>query len=160
MKSKIKFKNPKPITDSEIKDIEKFTGFKLPSNIKVFFKNYAESEIQFENQTECFFDLIYNDGWKTDDGLQKVESLNSIKERWEYRNYLEHFQNDFKVHTDYVESDKLFPVIETYSGSQIYVSIGGYHDGKIFHVDNGDFGFCLLANSLDEFFDKCYPLEE
>ncbi|TCI85541.1 SMI1/KNR4 family protein [Tenacibaculum sp. M341] len=158
MKNKIIFKNPLETTDSDIKDIEEFTGFILPENIKAFFKFYANSEIMFNDNTQCFFDLIYKDGWDTDDALQQVESLKSIKEKWEHRGYLKQFQKEFDVNSEYVDHEKLFPLIETYGGAQIYIAIGGDYDGKIFHVDNGDFGFCYLTESLDELLNKCYSI--
>ncbi|MFK7747200.1 MAG: SMI1/KNR4 family protein [Kordia sp.] len=157
MKNTIKFNKSNPLTDVDIAEIENFTGFNLPKEIKSFLKKYADSTIMFDHENYCIIDLIFTDGLKTNDGLQKVDSLNSIKEKWKYRDYLHEFQRDFQVSNDFVESSQLFPLIETHLGCQIYVSIGGNHLGKIFHVDNGDFGFCHLANSLDEFLDKCYP---
>lgn len=159
MNNKIEFSNPEMLTNEDLKAIALLTGFDLPKELKAFFLKYAGATIRMGTKT-CFFDIIYPHGWRTDDGLTNVESPNSIAKKWQSRNYLNEFKQFFEIQDNYVEPDKLFPILATCSGGQIYVAIGGQHDGKIFHVDTGDAGFCFMANSLEAFLLQCYPLNE
>jgi hypothetical protein len=69
---------------------------------------------------------------------------------------LDELQKHFEVETNYVEPEKLFPLFENFTRKYVFIAIRGFHNRKICHVDNGDFGFCFMANSLHAFLDKCY----
>ncbi len=155
MKNEIRFENPQPFTIENISEIEEKTGFVLSAEIKDFLTQNGGATIKFGNK-DCFFKLTYEDGWESDDGLISVESFETILENWQYRNYVAEFQEHFKIEASYVGSEKLFPLFNTLAGGQVFIAVGGLNDRKIYHADNGDFGFCLLADSLNDFSDMCY----
>ena len=154
MKGKITYKNAIPSSDEEIDELERLTGFTLPSEVKELFMSCAGSRPSFGDKN-CLIDIVHSDGWKDTSYLLKIESPKAIIETWEYRDYLEDFQSHFELKDSYVEAKKLFPIIEL-ANNHLYIAIGGIHDGKIYYVDNGDFGIIKIANSLQHMIEKLY----
>ena len=97
--------------------------------------------------------IIHEDGWESNSFISKIESIETSVDTWGYRGYLNEFQEDFELTEDYVEANFLFPIMEISSGA-VYVAIGGKHNGKVYTVDNGDFGIVFHSNTLDEFISK------
>lgn len=154
MKEKITFEGAVPVNDFELQELEKTTGFELSNQIKELFKLYAGARPSFDGN-DCIIDIIHSDGWKDRNYLFRIKSPKAILENWDYRGYLEDFQKDFELNYSYVEANKLFPIIEL-PNSELYIAVGGQHDGKIYYVDNGDFGIILIADSLQQMMDKLY----
>lgn len=155
MNSKISFNDPTPLSLEQLHQLEDTTGFQLSNSVGQFLSKYGGATIEAENG-DCFFDFKYEDGCESNDGLLEVESFESIVKGWRYRSYLAEFAQHFEVSENYVEANRLFPLFSLLGSGQVYVTIGGQHDGKVYHVDNGDFGFCFLANSIEEFLNTCY----
>ena len=154
MTSNITYQGSTAIDDEELVQLEKLTAFNLPDFVRELLNKYSGSEPRI-NDRICLIDVVYEDGYQDTVGLLRIESPATILENWNYRGYLNNFKEHFELEDSYVEIERLFPIIELTDG-QLYVAIGGQHDGKVYCVDNGDFGITYLAGSLQELFKKIY----
>lgn len=65
------------VDDQGIPKLEGVTGFKLPTQIKQFFKAHSGARPSF-GEDNCLFDIIHSDGWKHTTYLLKVESFQGV----------------------------------------------------------------------------------
>lgn len=141
-----------------IDEIEKLIETALPLEVMNLFQNYSGSSESI-NGKECYLKYIDNDGDESSDLLIGMETFEQIIKNWRYRGYLIDFQKELELSDAYVEADKLFPIADMSDGG-VYIAWGGKHDGKIYFVDNGDFGINLIYNSIEEFLKNIEEVEE
>lgn len=152
--NKISVQDPKPFSKEEISELERLTGLTFSEELVSFFTKYAGGKPKI-NGKDCLTKIVYEDGLESENYIVKIESFESIRDTWKYNDYLKEFKVLFKIPDSYVEVDKLIPIIELMSDS-IYYASGGIHSGKIYHVDNGDFGISKSADSLEEYMNNLY----
>ncbi|MGR7814309.1 SMI1/KNR4 family protein [Lacinutrix undariae] len=156
MKNKLEFDDIEGINSEDFKQIEEQTGFTLPTNLKLFLEAYSGGNSYGKDQVYTY-DLIHDDGWKSVNSIAEILNPNNIIES--YLNLKPHLQDTFKhfeLTSDHVEIDYLLPVMGLEDGGLIYISIGGKHNGKVYEVDNGDFGILFKSNSLEDFIYSLY----
>ncbi len=137
----------------KLNEIEQYFSIKLPEKYKNFLLNIYH--FAFENNV---FDIILQDGCKKKSSVYKFYTLDNFIAEQQYRDYLMEFQIHFEIPNDYVESKYLYHIAEALSGS-ICIAIGGQHNGKIYSVDNGDFGIIYQADNIDDFIKSLYHFE-
>ncbi|MDF1699066.1 MAG: hypothetical protein P1U56_24650, partial [Saprospiraceae bacterium] len=82
----IKFDDAIGMSKQELKEIEQFTEFKLPENVKELFSICSGGRMRH--------DMEYFINWKTEDDIELetwivgVETKDSIIDNWKHRNYL------------------------------------------------------------------------
>ncbi|OAB78902.1 SMI1/KNR4 family protein [Cochleicola gelatinilyticus] len=155
MPNKIVIQNPNPFSQNEITKLENLTGLTFTLELSTFFKNYAGGKPTIDGK-DCQIDIIYQDGWKSSNVLVEIASFLSIQDSWQYISYLQEFRDHFEIPDRYVQVEKLIPIIKLMNAT-VYYATEGMHAGKIYYVDNGDFGILKISNSLDEFFNKLSP---
>lgn len=156
MRNKLELHKIKGLSKKEIDLIFKETNFRLPNDLKEFLKSYSGGHPVNEN-IGYHYELIDDDGWDCGDGLEWVfDSLEIIENYNGLKIHLkEHFEH-FELDESFVETKYLLPIIKIGSGGCINIAIGGKHNGKIYQVDNGDFGILLISNSLQEFLNEIF----
>lgn len=126
-----RIKNHKEININDFKIIEEHYGCKVPQEVVDFLCRYngqikdePDFDFKLENgeQISSFLDYIYD--------TQEI-----INEELEIINHLEVYQEDFKTPKDYVDAKTLFPIGGIMHGD-IYISIDGVHNGKIYFADS------------------------
>jgi hypothetical protein len=132
-----------------IDNIERQLKLKLPENYKAFLLK-ADTFV-VENNVFC---RILQDNYRTDGLVYEFYPTNSFIERQNYRDYLMEFQTRFENPKDYVEAEYLYHIADG-TGS-ICISLGGQHYGKIYSIDNGDFGIIYQADTINAFLDSLY----
>lgn len=136
-----------PANEPELDAIEATTQLELTGS----FRRHLASLADYEPGTaESEISLAYPDGFVTTDVIVKFLNPGEICSQWEFISYLADFAREFELGPDLVETQYLIPFADTAAGG-IYVSVGGRHVDSVYHSDNGDFGICRLAGSLDEF---------
>ncbi|MBO9563626.1 MAG: SMI1/KNR4 family protein [Niastella sp.] len=130
--------------------IEEKLGFKLPEDYKQFLLDEA-------GHSQCMFKVyprVLQDGWKTDGIIEKVTSVDTFWQANQYREYLREFQEHFENPASYVESEYLYVIM---SGTGVVcMAMSGTHKGKIYSVDNGDFGIVYQTDNLEQFLQSLY----
>ena len=134
------------ITKKDIEVFEVETGIHLPDM-------YTEFLLKNNSSIYCnkVFSIIHSDGYETNDAIVKFHSLEELAKGIEYNEYMVDFQTHFDLLVEYVEANNLINIAETLGGT-IAISIDGQHKGKIYSIDNGDFGIIFLANDILNFF--------
>lgn len=132
-----------------IEKIEQQLNIKFPDNYKAFLLK-AETFV-VENNSFC---RVLQDNYRTDGVVYKFYSTNNFIEHQGYRDYLIEFQTHFENPKDYVEAEHLYHIADGIGSTCI--ALGGQHYGKIYSVDNGDFGIIYQSDSIDEFIDSLY----
>lgn len=135
---------------TELEDIEAKLGYELPKEF-VEFLNTSDKE-EYENKEYCRTLL---DGYITDGKIERFSTYETFFSDNEYRSFLEEFQAHFEIQDDYVESKYLY-LIALCDSDSICMALNGKHRGKIYSVDNGDFGITFQANTLEEFLKSLY----
>ena len=155
MRTDLKLQNIKKVDKTEILEIEKITGLKLPTYLIDFLLKYSGGEITSSmNQYSFDYDVLVGDKqFSQSNSIFKILTVVDIKTQWKFIESLYELNEHFELTNEYVEVEKLLPIIDVYGGA-LYIAISGQHDGKIFYGDNGDFGIIKIADSLNEFFDK------
>lgn len=153
---KLDFDNTKGIKSEDILYIKNKTGFELPLNIELFLKSYSGGN-SYSRELYYTYECFHDDGYKTENSIVSIFTPEEIVEAYDnLKLYLEETFEHFELSTDYVETKYLLPIIELGNGGTINIHIGGKHNGKVYEVDNGDFGIILLSNSLQDFIEKLY----
>lgn len=134
---------------SKINNIEQQLGLRFPDDYKEFL--LKANSFVIENRVYC---RILLDNYRTDGVIHEFHTIDNFMNRQEYRDYLFDFQNDFETPKDYVESEFLYHIADG-TGS-ICIALGGQHYGKIYSVDNGDFGIIFQADSFNKFLTGLY----
>lgn len=135
--------------------IEQYLGLKFPDDYSEFLLKADTCVV--ENNVYC---RVLQDNYRTDGVVYEFyTTTNFIKQlKNRDRNYLLEFQIHFENSTDYVEAEYLYHIAEG-TGS-ICISLGGQHYGKIYSVDNGDFGIIYQADNINQFIDSLYNPEK
>lgn len=160
MIDKLNFNNIKEFNTEDIKLIYDNTGLEVPTNLHSFLKLYSGGDSNNHNYIYTY-DIIHEDGWKTSNSILLVLTAEKIIEYFtNLKPYLQDTMEHFELDTNFVETDFLLPIIELGDGGTINIAIGGDHNGKIYEVDNGDFGIILQSNSLEEFINSLYIYDQ
>ena len=154
MNPQLKFENIDCTCEKVLSDIEIFVGIELSEELKKLLSNYSGGEPTIQGKP-CMIDLTHPDGWTQEYFITKIKSCKSIVDQLNNLDYLIEYRDHFNISNEYVEIEKLLPLIEVLNG-EILISIEGQHKGKLYLADNGDFGIMLIADSLDGFFQKVY----
>lgn len=154
MNNLINFIEAQPKSNFSIHTLEEKTNFILPENLRLLFKNYSGSIPTIKNK-EVYIQFTYKSGDKQSEQIRRIKTPEQIIENWRYRGYLQELFDQFNLDEKFVQTDYLFPFAEML-GHELYCSVGGDHDGKVYAIDNGDFGFAFLAKNLDEFFNRLF----
>jgi hypothetical protein len=132
--------------------IEDKLGYPLPESCKAFF--LATDNHQYIDKV---FPRILQDGYITQGWIEGMVTIDSF---WEHNKYMREHVVDLQTHfenpTDYVESAWLYTIILGVNMS-ICMALNGLHNGKIYSVDNGDFGIIYQADSLEQFLQQLTP---
>ena len=135
---------------NKIDIIEQQLDIKFPNDYKLFLSNADKFII------ENFFSycVILQNNYRTDGCIYEFYTVDNFIEKQKYRGYLVEDQAHFENPKDYVEAEYLYHIAGG-TGS-ICISLGGLHYGKIFSVDNGDFGIIYQADNINLFIDSLY----
>ncbi len=155
-KMNLKFSNSGlPADQQKIKEFEDLTNSKLPSDFYDFLLKFNGTEI-YPN----FILVEYPDflGWREIVPLNKLWSIEEIIKAIDYQSSIAELTDHFEQPKEYVESKYLYWIGE-FIGTSLAISVGGLHKGKVYHVDNGDFGVALIANSFTEFLNNLFDYE-
>lgn len=156
MNSTLAFDPIKGITKIELAQIEKETNLIIPENLKNFLVSYAGGKPTHDEQA-YFYDIIDEDGWNSGDSIEAIYDASEIIEGYKIlKPYLKETFDHFELDKTFVETEYLLPFILISCGGAIHMAIGGKHSGKVYQVDNGDFGILLISNSLEEFIKALY----
>jgi len=134
--------------------IERILGFNLPKDYSQFLQSK-----EFENNREKQFPVIHKDGYKTRGYLEKFSKPEDFFESNQYRSYLKDFVKHFELDKNYVEAESLYHIADCSNGA-VCMALNGKHKGKIYSVDNGDFGIIHQSNSLKEFIESLFSSED
>lgn len=144
----------KPITEVDTAHVEALTQLPLSEKYKQFLLKYNGGIPQIDGRL-CSVDIPLADGERVASFLINIISIDEVMEQWQYRSYLAEFAEHFDLSSDYVETDRLFPIATLASGVA-YITCGGRHDGKIYTADNGDFGILYHSATMEEFLAALY----
>lgn len=134
----------------KIHHIETSLGLELPDDYKRFL--LSSNCLKITNKA---FSRILQDGYCTDGLIDAFYTVDNFLEQQHYRDYLVETQKHFGNSTNYVEAEHLYYIASGASGS-ICIALGGKHFGKIYSVDNGDFGIVYQSINIDAFIDSLY----
>lgn len=129
--------------------IEQHFGVRFPDEYREFLVNASSFVLQ-----NPFYCVILQDGYRTDGRVDEFYTLENFIERQKYREELIDFQTHFENPTTYVEAEYLYFIAE--GSGAICIALGGKHYGKIYSVDNGDFGIIYQADNINIFIDSMY----
>jgi|GEM_PF-5535643 len=133
----------------KIDNIEQTLGLQFPKDYREFLLRTHTHTVK--NSVYC---RILQDNYRTDGLIYRFYTITDFFERQEYRIYLIEFQTHFENPKNYVEAEYLYHIGDG-TGS-ICIALGGQHYGKIFSVDNGDFGIIYQADNINKFIDSLY----
>jgi len=123
---------------NKINHIETTLGLELPDDYKRFLLSSICLEI---SNKDGVIDAFY--------------TVDNFLEQQYCRDYLVETQNHFGNLQSYVEAEHLYYIAGGASGS-ICIALGGKHFGKIYSIDNGDFGIIYQSVNIDAFIDSLY----
>jgi SMI1-KNR4 cell-wall len=133
--------------------LETQIGHSLPDDYKTFLIHFDKLSLKGR-----YFYRILDDGDKIASQIDHFFTIHTFLKGNEFRDYLVEFQTHFDVQTDVVEAECLYHIAFGYPN--LCIAIGGQHHGKIYNVDNGDFGIHFQANHLNEFLESLYAETE
>jgi hypothetical protein len=132
------------ISKEEIEKFELETGIKLPDDYSTFLMRNPEDYLAM------LFNKIHSDGYIQGDCILEFYEPAKLKEKLNHREYFLAFQSHFNLLSDYVETEQLILIAETLGG-EIALAMDGKHRGKLYAIDNGDFGIIFLSNNIFDF---------
>lgn len=137
--------NP-PATLAEINQVEQELGFTFPLSYRDFLLQYNGGVPQ-----KAFFRRpIINGSAVQATSVNKFDTLKDALECW---HNLAPSSDEFYEHFEFTDGT-LFPIGEDIGGYAICIGVTGTANGKIYIVDNGDFGVTFQSNTLDEFLES------
>ena len=148
-----------------IKSIEEKVGESLPIEYKIFLdsdtsKNY---KLKFFSRilSSVHRDTGLPPGYK---GLIQIGEFFSKEDLIKRNNnfdsqYLIDFQEEDNLPDSFVEAKYLYCIVDCDSIS-VYMSMRGRHKGKIYVVDNGDYGITYQCASINDFIESIYDLND
>lgn len=137
----------------KVEIIEKELGLTLPVDFREFL--IKSKSFVLDKQVYC---RILQDNYRTDGIIYELYTVDNFLERQLYRDDLFEMQAHFENPSEYVESEFLYYIAD--GSGTICISLGGQHYGKIYSVDNGDFGIIYQAENVNAFIDSLYdPLK-
>lgn len=134
----------------KINNIETALELKLPDDYKRFLLSSYCLEI-----FNKIFSRVLQDGYRTKGVIDAFYTVDNFLEQQNYRDYLVETQKHFGNSTNYVEAEHLYYIASGASGS-ICIALGGKHFGKIYSVDNGDFGIVYQSENINAFIYSLY----
>ena len=138
----------------EIAKIEEKIGAELPKSYTGFLLGETTNIYKYKN-----FSRKLRDGYKTIIQIEEVMTAENFLENNKYLNFIVEFQEQDDLSTSYVEGKYLFQIMDCNSKG-VYLAMRGAHKGKIYIVDNGDYGITFQDKSLEDFLESIFDLEE
>ena len=137
----------------KVEIIEKELGLALPVDFREFLIRCKSFVL--DKKDYC---RILQDNYRTHGIIYELYTVDNFLERQLYRDLLFEMQTHFENPSEYVESKFLYYIAD--GTGTICISLGGKHYGKIYSVDNGDFGIIYQAENINSFVDSLYdPLK-
>lgn len=136
-----------------IQYIETKLQHSLPNEYKEFLRNF-----DLLSKEELGFPITLRDGYRMSNVLRFFFEANAFLNQNDFRSFLEEYIETFELTPDYVEPQYLYFIAECLTGN-IAMAIGGRHEGKLYYVDNGDFGIIYLASSIKDFMNTLYEVD-
>ena len=133
-----------------IESIEDQLGYKLPDEYKTFLR--GKDNDRFLNKG---YHRVIDENFTTDSSIDEIIRIENF---WQYnkdREYLFDFEKHFENAESYVEAKYLYFIFGCVNGA-ICMVLNGNHRGKIYSVDNGDFGIIFQAENLKDFLKSLY----
>ncbi len=136
-----------------IQYIETKLQHSLPNEYKEFLSNF-----DLFKKEELGFPITLRDGYKMSNVLRFFFNASTFLNQNDFRSFLEEYIEPFELTSDYVEPQYLYFIAECLTGN-IAMAIGGQHEGKLYYVDNGDFGIIYLSSSIKDFMNTLYEVD-
>ena len=132
-----------------LNDLEVDLGFELPNSYRKFLLNEDVKRLNGKS-----FPVTHIDGNKVIWRIEEFADVSDFLKFNEYRtnfNHLVEFANELDF-IEYVDGETLYYIADCTNGG-IVMSMKGNKVGKIYSVDNGDFGLIYLEDDIYEFLD-------
>ena len=136
-----------------IQQVETKLQHSLPNEYKEFLSNF-----DLLSKEELGFPITLRDGYKMSNVLRFFFEASTFLNQNDFRSFLEEYIEPFELTSDYVEPQYLYFIAECLTGN-IAMAIGGQHEGKLYYVDNGDFGIIYLSSSIKDFMNTLYEVD-
>lgn len=133
-----------------IESIEEQLGYKLPDEYKIFL--LKKNNDRFLNKG---FLRQIDENFTTDSSIDEIINVENFLQKNKYRDYLFEFEKHFENTKNNTEAKYLYCIFGCVNGT-ICMALNGNHRGKIYSVDNGDFGIIFQAENLQEFLKSLY----
>ncbi len=133
-----------------IDSIEEQLGYKLPDEYKTFL--LKKNNDRFLNKG---YRRVIDGNFTTDSRIDEIISIENFWKKNEYRDYLFEFEKHFENTKSKTEVKYLYCIFGCVNGV-ICMALNGNHRGKIYSVDNGDFGITFQAENLQIFLKGLY----
>jgi hypothetical protein len=150
----IDFKNQLGLSPEQTAILQEKIVKPIPSVLLNFLKKNSGA-IPMINGNLCNFQTIHSDGWKQDSFIENITTSENIISEFEDRDTLNLYFSSFELTSKFVEIEYLLPFAFAANGV-LYCSIGGVHSGKVYFVDNGDFGILFQSESFERFWDSVF----
>lgn len=137
-----------------VKKLQDTFGIIFPKGYMDFLKSSNSKEIQYQHFSR-----------RIDEDICKIVQIDKViyLEDFELYNkdlsYIKEFQEEDELPDSYVESRYLYQIINC-DNTIVVMAFEGIHKGKIYTVDNGDFGIRYQADNLNDFLRKIFDLNE
>lgn len=138
-------------SDLDLQEIQAITGVTLSYDYKRTYRSC--SGLKADDGVGPEVQVTFPDGFKCPAHVRLFYSVEEIRTCWKYVGpvALNEEAERFDLNEEFVEPEYLVPIAGEYDGGAIYIAVGGRHAGKVFLMDNGDFGIGWVADNVDEF---------
>lgn len=135
---------------TSISRIEQKLGYPLPKEYKSFLL-----QGKLEAYKGKMFRITHPDQFSYTAKIEVFVTSNSFLKDNQYRSYLADMAQHFELEDSFVEVNYLYCIAVTPNLS-VYMALNGKHQGKIYTVDNGDFGILYQKDSLKSFLESLF----
>jgi len=134
--------------------IEEKIGTSLPKSYNEFLLLENTDIYKYKS-----FSRLLKNGYKKIIQIDEVMTIENFLENNKYLDFIVEFQEDDELPSSYVEGKFLYQIMNCDSKS-VYLSMDGLHKGKVYVVDNGDYGITFQSNTLEEFLNSIFDLNK
>lgn len=137
------------IQEADYSVIEKHYACPLSADIRSFQEKYNGDIVEPEYGIEITF--VTDEGKSVKDYFPVINHTKEIIKQLQLIDYIEDFPDESNWGKNEIEADKLLPVMSVNGGSvNLYIAVCGAQEGKLFVVDNGDYGVSKVSLTLAE----------
>jgi len=145
----MKIENTQAINPPDYDVIEAHFACKVSEEIRHFLENYNGQIINPEEGLEITF--VSDESKSISESFPTIYHTADVVSQLDFISYIEDFLDESKWDDNDVEADKLLPLMSINGGSiNLYVALCGSHEGKLYVVDNGDYGVCKVDMMLND----------